>query len=538
MIQFEKTYDINDGNGSVTFKKVDDSTVEAVYNRGTIRGTWDGEILKGTFIDDVSNGNGLIHFTFNDNGFEAKWKSGLEEGPMKGKWVGIIDQKKSPTIVSKDLTEEQATFIREKSWWNREDVPIEWFSSPTFVTEVVKKDKDWFQLASNEIRKDKEIIKKIIEDQPKAIEFADESLLNNLEIAKLSILKIPNMLKFFKESIRNDFNIVLEAVKKDGWCLEYASENLKNNPEIVSKAVADTGYALRYASEDLKKNKEIVLSAVHQDGNALEFAHDCLKSDKEIVKKAFSEKINAISFASNNLQESEEFITELIQLTDREKYKELFLLLPSKIRASKSVSDLISKQYKNAKRWSDTSLDESFLNYLEYFDSQQPWENEDNLSEFEDEYGINLTGNYFQHLDEELKILKFIVDNSDYAWGELGGNEKFTIIYDRMKNRILPKNMESPNEDNLSLIKKYQYLDSMHIGIYGPYQEVEAFNGCFSVCNYFNENRKPENDFMIHFHGDEIEDYSEGNPDVIQKLKEAITPKEMYKFLSEVISKF
>ena len=90
MIQFEKTYDINDGNGTVTFKKVDDLTVEAVYNRGTIKGTWDGETLKGSFIDNVSNGNGLIHFTFNDNGFEAKWKSGLEEGPLKGKWFGKI----------------------------------------------------------------------------------------------------------------------------------------------------------------------------------------------------------------------------------------------------------------------------------------------------------------------------------------------------------------------------------------------------------------------------------------------------------------
>ena len=89
MIQFEKTYDINDGNGSITFKKVDDLTVEAVYNRGTIKGTWDGETLKCTFIDNVSNGNGLIHFNFNDNGFEAKWKAGLDEAtdPEVGNFI-------------------------------------------------------------------------------------------------------------------------------------------------------------------------------------------------------------------------------------------------------------------------------------------------------------------------------------------------------------------------------------------------------------------------------------------------------------------
>ncbi|MEY3048454.1 MAG: hypothetical protein RL365_492 [Bacteroidota bacterium] len=85
MIQFEKNYDINNGNGTVTFKKVDEQTVEAVYNRGTISAKWDGDILKGIYNDTVSNGSGLIHFTFSENTFEAKWKSGTEEGPMKGK---------------------------------------------------------------------------------------------------------------------------------------------------------------------------------------------------------------------------------------------------------------------------------------------------------------------------------------------------------------------------------------------------------------------------------------------------------------------
>jgi hypothetical protein len=90
MIQFEKTYDINNGDGTVTFKKVDDQTVEAVYNRGSIKANWNNDILIGIYSDTVSNGSGLIHFTFSENAFEAKWKSGTEEGPMKGKWIGKL----------------------------------------------------------------------------------------------------------------------------------------------------------------------------------------------------------------------------------------------------------------------------------------------------------------------------------------------------------------------------------------------------------------------------------------------------------------
>ena len=99
MIQFEKNYDINDGNGSVTFKKVDDLTVEAVYNRGTIKAKWDGDILKGIYTDKVSNGYGLINFSFNENTFEAKWKAGTEEGPMKGKWKGKLENNRSENSI-------------------------------------------------------------------------------------------------------------------------------------------------------------------------------------------------------------------------------------------------------------------------------------------------------------------------------------------------------------------------------------------------------------------------------------------------------
>ncbi len=90
MIQYNKQYDLNNGQGWIVFKSSGSGIVSAEYNRGTIQGMWDGETLKGEFIDTVSKGQGLIEFQFNENGFNAKWKAGLDEGPMKGKWVGIL----------------------------------------------------------------------------------------------------------------------------------------------------------------------------------------------------------------------------------------------------------------------------------------------------------------------------------------------------------------------------------------------------------------------------------------------------------------
>jgi hypothetical protein len=90
MIQYTIKYDLNDGQGWISFESAGEGFVSAQYNRGTIQGHWDGEKLKGQFIDTVSNGKGLIEFSFNETGFDAKWKAGIEEGPMKGKWVGKI----------------------------------------------------------------------------------------------------------------------------------------------------------------------------------------------------------------------------------------------------------------------------------------------------------------------------------------------------------------------------------------------------------------------------------------------------------------
>jgi hypothetical protein len=91
MIKYNIKYDLNDGQGWISFESAGEGFVSAQYNRGTLQGHWDGEKLKGQFIDTVSNGKGLIEFSFNETGFDAKWKAGIEEGPMKGKWVGKLN---------------------------------------------------------------------------------------------------------------------------------------------------------------------------------------------------------------------------------------------------------------------------------------------------------------------------------------------------------------------------------------------------------------------------------------------------------------
>ena len=109
MIKFKETYTINDGLGTIIFTKGRQNTVNGNYeikgkkDSGIINGTFDGDILKGTYHNKVSNSTGLIEFTFNENGFNARWKRGLEPGPMRGNWKGLIDLDNEQTSTIKDV---------------------------------------------------------------------------------------------------------------------------------------------------------------------------------------------------------------------------------------------------------------------------------------------------------------------------------------------------------------------------------------------------------------------------------------------------
>jgi hypothetical protein len=90
MINYNVKYIINNGQESIVFTQGNENTVNGQYGAGTITGTIDDNVLKGTFFNQKNNSAGLIELTFQENSFIAKWRQGLEPGPMKGKWNGKL----------------------------------------------------------------------------------------------------------------------------------------------------------------------------------------------------------------------------------------------------------------------------------------------------------------------------------------------------------------------------------------------------------------------------------------------------------------
>lgn len=110
-MELNKKYSLNNGKGYIIFSEGNENTINAEYeikgnkSKGTFNGTLEKNILNGTFlVDGVA---GLMEFTFSENGFEAKWKKGIEPGPMKGEWKGVLDSENESKIIkkSKEKTE-------------------------------------------------------------------------------------------------------------------------------------------------------------------------------------------------------------------------------------------------------------------------------------------------------------------------------------------------------------------------------------------------------------------------------------------------
>ena len=90
MIQLNTVYSIDNGANSIIFTEGKKDSITGTHNEGTFTGFIERNVLKGTFHNKKVNATGLIEVTFHESGFDAKWKNGMEPGPMRGKWVGKL----------------------------------------------------------------------------------------------------------------------------------------------------------------------------------------------------------------------------------------------------------------------------------------------------------------------------------------------------------------------------------------------------------------------------------------------------------------
>jgi hypothetical protein len=293
MIKLNTPYHVAEENVTVTFTEVKNGAITGTYPNATLTGTFEGNVLSATFHNTAVNAVGLIELTFNDNGFEGKWKNGLEPGPLRGKWNGecVSDSAKDSSAPA-TLTKEQLKWIETKDSWDYEEAPKEWLDSKDFILAAMKKDES-------------------------ILEYVSENLKNDKELILAAVSKNGGVLQYASDKCKDDKEIVLAAVSNAGWALEYASEELKTDKTVAIAAISNQGSALEFVSDDLKSDKEVVLIALLEDASPLEYASDDLKKDREVIEAAIKNDDCLAYLLNDNLSsEQKQCLEEGFSLED------------------------------------------------------------------------------------------------------------------------------------------------------------------------------------------------------------------------------
>ena len=201
MIKLNTPYHVAEENATVTFTEVKNGVITGTYPNATLTGTLEGNVLSATFHNTAVNAVGLIEITFSENGFEGKWKSGLEPGPMRGKWSGecVSDSAKDSSGPA-TLTPDQLKWIEGVRYnWDYEEAPKEWLDSKEFMLAVVTKDGSALKYASDKLKDDIDIVIAAIENGGMAnvtiesflIELSQKSSISGKKVD----FKVPDLVK-------------------------------------------------------------------------------------------------------------------------------------------------------------------------------------------------------------------------------------------------------------------------------------------------------------------------------------------------------
>ena len=103
---------------------------------------------------------------------------------------------------------------------------------------------------------------------------------------KTSVLKwvtgCGRALQLASAELRGDREVVLAAVRECGAAISFASNELKADRDVAVAAVREDGRALHWVSEDLQNDRELVKEAMLDWPWAIAYASDALQIDKPL----------------------------------------------------------------------------------------------------------------------------------------------------------------------------------------------------------------------------------------------------------------
>ena len=232
-----REYKLNFGIVKVTIEG--DNCTATYQNNGEFSGTIKDNVVKAKWTNEGKEG--LIELDLSDNKLVGKWKQGLEEGPMRGKWEGVIvnsndnnqsTEKTNPVLSLNQIIEKIKVDCKDHE---SIDEIINDLSDNNYLDHWAK------QLIDNENNNIKEIAKQLYLRYTQNLE--DPSFNDYNTIAQ----------DFADESLFNDSNLATDFYKKAENSAE-SSGDFASMAKSLMSSNKDWAYELQAKAENLAES--------------------------------------------------------------------------------------------------------------------------------------------------------------------------------------------------------------------------------------------------------------------------------------------
>jgi len=371
--------------------------------------------------------------------------------------------------------------------WEWESV-LKYFSKDVcnnreIVLSAVKKHGRDLEYASDILKNDREVVLAAIKSSDmkdrqyfsSVARFISPLLLNDFEIARFAVNCSGTDLQYFSQEIKKEKDIVRIAVKADKRALEFSDKILLSDkgfilslPELSFDPAGCKHGIYFYLADNLKKDRDIVMKAISKD---IEIYHDLPKIIKEDLL-IFSEALKANSTIQNHhklAKNAPKNIFEDLSTCKKIISKNISYLkyLPKSMQQNKSIKSFLTKL--ESKNYTEFDGDDLII-FLQYYLGWKPGLGYVFLDEEMTqkvlrkiktvEGAITLlrkSPKLFQFLDEKLKADKAVqlaILEIDLLQNNIGSNIQY-VSKEILRDRVYVENLLSKN----GLLMEYLPLD-------------------------------------------------------------------------------
>ena len=266
---------------------------------------------------------------------------------------------KSEKIKDKDL----ALYIVKTDREGYLKIPKKWQDDKDILLAAIECNAYQAQYFSKDILDDKEFSAEAIKKSPSYYQFLSDRLHEDTDLLLLAYDNPKNRASFCinyaSETLKKDRELTKKILSKDGISLEYVDEEFKNDKELVLLAINENAMSLQYASPKLQNDKTVVLAAVKKNGNVYEFLPKTMKQNKEVACTAFK-KANDKYWVYKSMPLLLQTDKDILDIYIKEKPGNLEHI--TEIPSNKNYAlDLIKKDHRYFKYVSTDAYDKDFL---------------------------------------------------------------------------------------------------------------------------------------------------------------------------------